>query len=314
MSELIWHERPELKSPILIAAFGGWSDAQEAATGGVRFLIHELRAKKFAEIDPDEFYSFARMRPMVYFDDNGDRRIRWPANEFYYWRNESGGSDIIFFAGLEPHFRWRAYNNALMEVVDALKPVPVIVAGALLDGTPHTRIPGVTGSASTPQLREILAEAGVMGVRRRPNYQGPTGISSVFIVACQDKGVEYANLWGRAPHYLQISPNPKVSHSLIQALLKVVPLPVDLTSLRQATVRFDQEVAKAVEGNEELLTYVRRLEHQYDEGIQPQMQAQPQQPQEELPPPDAVLRDVEEFLRRQQPGDQPGGEGGPKNN
>lgn len=312
MEPLIWHERPELRNPTLVAAFGGWSDAQEAATGAVRFIAEQLKATKFAEIESEDFYSFFRMRPFINVDENGTRTIRWPANDFFYWRNDKTGADFIFFAGLEPQLHWKTYSHTLVQVVEACKASPVFVVGAMLDGTPHTRMPGVTGSASTPQLREVLAEAGVSGVRRRSRYQGPTGISSVFTIECQEKGIEYANVWGHAPHYLQSSPNPKVTLSVAQSLLKFLPLPVDLSPLRAATQEFEQEVAKATAGNLELQGYIRRLEQQFDEGIQSQAMAQPNPPPEgqetprgELPSSDVLLRDVEEFFRRR-PGDQPG--------
>lgn len=313
MENLIWHERPELRNPTFIAAFGGWADAQEAATGAVRFIAEQLKATKFAEIDSEEFYSFFRMRPFVNVDEEGNRTIRWPANDFYYWRNQQTGADFVFFAGLEPQLHWKTYSRTVTQVVEAYKASPVFVVGAMLDGTPHTRFPSVTGNASTPQLREILAEAGIAGVRRRSSYQGPTGISSVFTIDCQQKGIDYASVWGHAPHYLQTSPNPKVTLSVAQSLLKFLPLSVDLSPLQSATREFEQEVAKAIGSNLELQGYIRRLEQQYDEGLQSQAMAPQPPPSEgqdtprgELPNSDVLLRDVEEFFRRR-PGDQPGG-------
>ncbi|MSQ11096.1 MAG: PAC2 family protein [Dehalococcoidia bacterium] len=304
MDSLIWNERPQLQNPIFIAAFGGWSDAQESATGGVHYLIHELQATKFAELDPEEFYVFVRMRPIVNFNEEGDRSIRWPTNEFFYWKNLAGSSDVILFVGLEPHIHWKQYANALLEVAEAYHASPIYVLGSFLDGTPHTRTPGVIGIASTPQLREVLAEAGVSGVRVRPQYQGPTGVSTVFTLACQKKGLEHAGIWGRAPHYLQISPNPKVSQSLLQSLLRALPLPVSLSPLQKAVTEFDKEVEKALADNAELQGYVRKLEQQYDANTQESLEQAPQgQPGEELPSTESVLRDVEEFFRRRPPAD-----------
>ena len=46
-------ELPSLRSPILVAAFAGWPDAAEVASGTARFLSRKLRARRFAEIDPE---------------------------------------------------------------------------------------------------------------------------------------------------------------------------------------------------------------------------------------------------------------------
>src|SRR5262245_35810967 len=98
MSALVCHSRPALRNSTFIAAFGRWSDAQEAATGSVRYIAHALEATKFAEIDPEEFYNFVRMRPYVMLDGQGNRFIRWPSNDFYFWRNPNADSDLIIFS------------------------------------------------------------------------------------------------------------------------------------------------------------------------------------------------------------------------
>ena len=65
MDGLILHEMPEPKLPTMIVAFAGWPDAAEAATTAVRHLVQTLPAKKFAEIDPEEFYDFTIVRPQT---------------------------------------------------------------------------------------------------------------------------------------------------------------------------------------------------------------------------------------------------------
>ena len=58
MDGLIQHqELPGPKFPTMIVAFAGWPDAAEAATRAVRYLVRKLPAKKFASIDPEEFFS-----------------------------------------------------------------------------------------------------------------------------------------------------------------------------------------------------------------------------------------------------------------
>ena len=52
MDALKIQELPSLRSPILVAAFAGWPDAAEVASGTAHFLSRKLRARRFAEIDP----------------------------------------------------------------------------------------------------------------------------------------------------------------------------------------------------------------------------------------------------------------------
>ena len=84
---------PELRTPTLIAAFAGWPDAGEVASGSMRYLLRKLRAKKFAWIEPEIFYTFTEVRPQTTLVAPYQRELRWPSNEFHYWRgNDTYGA------------------------------------------------------------------------------------------------------------------------------------------------------------------------------------------------------------------------------
>ena len=57
------HEKPETQIEYLLTAFGGWADAAESATTTLKYLQRRLQARKFAEIDPEEFFDFTQTRP-----------------------------------------------------------------------------------------------------------------------------------------------------------------------------------------------------------------------------------------------------------
>ena len=80
--DLIISERPKLRRPIMLVAFEGWNDAAEGASSALEFLQDTWDSVPFAEIDAEEFYDFTEVRPMVRVDDNNERKIDWPANEF----------------------------------------------------------------------------------------------------------------------------------------------------------------------------------------------------------------------------------------
>ena len=60
-----YRTRPELSKPVMVCAFGGWNDGGEAATTAVRTLRSQWGARRFAEIDPEEFFDFQVNRPTV---------------------------------------------------------------------------------------------------------------------------------------------------------------------------------------------------------------------------------------------------------
>ena len=62
-------EWPQLESPVLIAGFDGWGNALNISNGMLTYLIRQLRAEKFASLDPDTFYRYDEQRPVVNIDE-----------------------------------------------------------------------------------------------------------------------------------------------------------------------------------------------------------------------------------------------------
>lgn len=289
MDGLIEREPDERKLPTMIVAFGGWPDAAEAATRAVRYLARKLPARKFAEIDPEEFYDFTVARPHTRVDRRGRRAIRWPRNDFYrYIRESDESANLLLFIGTEPNLRWRTYSNIVADVAARSGVELVVSLGALLDAVPHTREPRVTGRASSGALTDKVKWLGI----QNSGYQGPTGIHTAFTDACNRLGLEHASIWGHSPHYVQTSPNPRVSHALLAKLNNLIEFSVDLTELRLAGESFVEDVSKATANQAKVSAYVEKLERRYDESHGPEDDG-------EIPDPDEMVRELEEFLRSQ---------------
>ena len=285
------HETPLAPLDHLIIAYGGWPDAAESATNTIKYLLRKLEAKKFAEIDPEEFFVFTQERPRSSRTRDGRRRIHWPGNEFYYW-TEEGRDDtrgIMFLLGTEPNLRWRTFSSIVADLAQQSGVKTVVHIGALLDAVPHTRPVRLTGSSTQPELQQALESASV----GTSNYQGPTGISSAVMEACTAQGMGYASLWGHTSHYLQAAPNYRISHTLAQNLVRLLDLPVELSELKAAADTFDAEVVKAVTDDDQLTDYIRKLEDRYDESVT----------DSDMPDPSDVVHELEQFLRSRRSGE-----------
>jgi proteasome assembly chaperone (PAC2) family protein len=275
--------QPDRKLTTLLIAFSGWADAAEGATSAVKFLKRRLKAQKFAEFDPEEFYDFTQTRPTTTRTRDGKRHIHWPANEFFHLDNPDTGAGLMIFMGVEPNLRWRTYSQSIARLAHEQGVETVIHIGALLDAVPHTRPVKLSGTATRPDLSEFLEGREI----RSSNYQGPTGISSSVMDACVRQGLGYSSIWGHTPHYLQAAPNYRVAYSLLQPLTRLLRLPLDLEELRGAAAKFDDEVIRAVQADEQIGSYVAKLEGQYDEKASENSSLDPEE----------LLRDVERFLR-----------------
>ena len=313
MGFLSYNTPPEgLREPTLLFSFAGWADAAESATHALKYLVRHLKGEKFAEVDPEEFYNFTRVRPKTKFDDQGDRYIEWPANEFYAVRREDAATDLLVFVGIEPNLKWRTYCEAMVEQVRSLGVSKVIQVGALLDAVPHTRDIRVTGTATSPELRGLLRGIEI----RRSRYTGPTGISGVLTEALGRAGIATVSLWGHSPHYLQVSPNPKVSLRLVNGLEQLLDMKINVEALESQGVNFERRVEQALEGESDVVAYVERLEAQWDakgpsaaagepgaeEDDGPEPAGSGAQPGD-IPDADQAVRGIEEFLRQEREGD-----------
>ena len=286
MDDLKIHETLEVKLPTMVVAFAGWPDAAEAATRALRYMARRLPAKKFAEIDPEQFFDFTIVRPQTRINRRGERVIRWPSNEFFYWTGEDGSNGLLIFIGTEPSLRWRTFSNLLVDVAQRFGVSLVVSIGALLDAIPHTRDPKVTGRATSEEMRQKVEWLGIQG----SGYQGPTGIHTAFWDALNERDIEHASIWGHSPHYVQSSPNPKVSYALLTRLKSLVDFDVDLAELHLAGEAFEEEINKVVAKEQELSTYVARLEQRYDTSVEPTG---------EIPNPEDMVQELEDFLKRQ---------------
>lgn len=289
MPDLNIDRLPELHNPVAVVAFEGWNDAASAATDAARYLVNRLGGRRFATIDAERFYSFTDARPTVSILPGNVRRIGWQKNEFFYVRNPSGPHDLVIGLGVEPNLRWQTFAGAHADLYSDVAVDYVVSLGALLADVPHTRPTRVTGSAFDPQVAERLSLT-------TSRYEGPTGIVGVLSDILRQKGVATASLWANTPHYISASKNPDATRALLARLQELVGIRLDMRELDASSRRFRTEVEQAIAANPDVAAYVSRLETAYDAAPD---EEDTSEHDVELPEPDEVVLDVEEFLRRQ---------------
>src|SRR5918999_1693464 len=169
MEPLHRHADVKLNDPVLVAAFRGWNDAGDAATFAAAHLARVWSAKRFATLDPEDFYDFQAVRPEVQLEEGYTRKITWPSNEFSAAQLSGSPHDVIVLIGTEPNLKWRTFTGHIIEVAKEHEVGLVITLGALLADVPHSRPVHITGTAVDPALIQRLN-------LYRSRYEGPTGI------------------------------------------------------------------------------------------------------------------------------------------
>jgi len=288
---------PDLRRPILLAAFGGWNDAAECATTAARFLLQRSSPQRLATIHPEEFYHFGLTRPEVRIREGSQvREIRWPSTDFFLSRDPSLPRDIIFVLGAEPHLKWKTFCGHILEVARRADADLVLTFGALLADVPHTRPVRVTGVASSPELGAVFQT-------QPTRYEGPTGILGVLNDAARKAGLATVSLWANVPHYVSEVSNPHAILALVRCLLGFLEWQTDLTEVEEAAVEFDRQLSRIVEQKPEVARYIQELEERHAESGE-----DAPAPSGELPSASQLIKEVEQFLRdyrRDADGDKP---------
>ena len=273
----------------MVIAFGGWSDAGEAATGVINHLLSTLSSdcdspefapELIAEVDSEDFYDFQVNRPLIFVDDSMIRSLTWPGVQIFGLRNPTGERDFVVVRGVEPSMRWRGFASQLLDLADDLEVELVITLGSMLADTPHTRAIPVSGTGAHP---DIAARLGVEVSR----YEGPTGILAVIQDGCVRRGIDAVALWAAVPHYANASPSPKATLALVNGLEDFLEINLPQGDLHEEAREWEKSVNEMVKEDSDIEEYIKTLEESKDATEISDDSG------EEL------AREVERFLRRQ---------------
>lgn len=278
---------PELVDPVMICAFEGWNDAGDAASSAVGHLDREWKGDVFASLDAEDYYDFQVNRPTVTLH-GGVRKVTWPTTQLSAVRiadadGKGHPRDLVLVRGIEPSMRWRSFCNEILGFAHELGVELVVLLGALLGDTPHTRPVPVTGVTSDPELAESMD-------LEETRYEGPTGIVGILQEACTHAGVPTASLWAAVPHYVSQPPNPKATLALLNRLDDLIGVRIPLGELPEDARAWQLGVDQLAAEDSEVAEYVQTLEEARDTAELPEASGE------------AIAREFERYLRRRDPG------------
>ena len=278
---------PELVDPVMIAAFEGWNDAGDAATGAVEHLTEVWKATPIASLDPEDYYDFQVNRPNVSLDERGNRQVSWPTTSLSYARVPGTAPDtvrdIVLVRGIEPNVRWRSYCAEILSYCAELGIDLVVTLGALLADSPHTRPIPISGTTSDEEVARALQ-------LERSRYEGPTGIVGVLQEACTTAGLPALSIWAAVPHYVAQPPSPKATLALLRRVEDLLDLSIPMGDLPDDARAWERGVDELAAEDNEVAEYVRALEEAKDTAELPEASGE------------AIAREFERYLRRRDQG------------
>ena len=292
MDHVRWLTDPDavgLTDPVLVAAFTGWNDAGDAASTAIRTLVETSGATALAEIDPEWFTDFATVRPHVRLDADRNRTIVWPT--VGVWAASLPGSDVILVLGPEPALRWRTFCDQITGIARRLDVPMAFTLGALLADVPHTRRTQIIGTGTDSELIERFD-------LERSKYEGPTGIVGVLHDALSRSGLPTASLWAAVPGYASQLPSPRATAALLDRVCSMMGTPAPLAGFELRIAEYDAKVDALIADDDDLVTYVSRLEDLIDEIDDDELDEDLDELDDD---PERLADEVEQFLRSQEP-------------
>ena len=288
-----------LHDPVLIAAFTGRGGGSAAAT--VQYLVDHWGATPVGELDPEECFDFTVRRPLVRLD-NGIRVVEWPKNQIFVARNPATQRDFVLIPGIEPHIRWKAFCEAILETLLQVGARNAVILGSRTAALPHTRPISFRLTSGEAEFERLFATKAVT-----PTYEGPTGITTVLQQRLTEAGVATANLTALSPFYVQSEPNPSAVIALVQAIDTAYEFTTDLGPLLEKQAEVTRATEEAASQATELRAAIASLEEQYDRdhGIEHRPTEAPAAAADDLPAGSEVVADLEEFFRQLREGDTP---------
>lgn len=272
-------EFPTLVDPVLVAAFEGWNDAGDAASGAVAHLREVWSATPLADLDSEEYYDYQVNRPQISVDAGGIRHLIWPATRIYIARVPLYPRDIVLVQGIEPNMKWQQFVREILGLATELEVSLVVTLGSLLSDIPHSRPVPVTATSTSAELQ-------AQHDLEPSTYEGPTGIVGALQEACMRFEIPAMSLWAAVPHYVSQPPCPKATLALVRRIEDILDMPVPLGDLAEEARAWEIGVDELASDDEEVADYVRQLEEARDATDLPEASGE------------AIAKEFERYLRR----------------
>ncbi|MEZ4503300.1 MAG: PAC2 family protein [Dehalococcoidia bacterium] len=286
-------ELGELRDPIAILTFirkNGYNSTAAATLNQFELAHH---AEVVADIPPDEFYDFTVMPPTVRLVDD-ERVVDWPQNEVRLLPSSPDRPDILTLAGIEPHLRWPAFAGSIVALLTEHKVGSLVVLRTWPAPVPHTK----------PSIIRLTTndEAVASRLGRTPQitrYEGPVDFGGLVSTLFAQSGGVTAGLGAIVPNYLGVVPNPFAMVALTEALDRIAGTETSMDELRQHADELRERANEEMERSSDLRRAVEQMEDQYDSVVAAAGGGPTPAEGEtaELPAPDELLRDIEQFLR-----------------
>jgi len=206
-----------------------WPGIGNVSTIVATYLEKKLGFKELGVIEASRFFD-----PIgVLVKNNVVEAPQFPQSKFYYWKNTSGGSDIILFIGEDqPASKGYELAHCALDVGVKHHVQRVYTCAAAMTRIHHTESPGVLGVATS---RKATADLKKYNLIQAGNLQ-IAGLNGLLLGVAKERGIEGICLLGEVPVYASRIQNPMAALAVLKVLTGMLEVEIDLDELAQLAV------------------------------------------------------------------------------
>jgi len=219
-TKIVMEKKPRLRNPICIVGLPGIGNIGRIAVG---YAVHELKAKKFAELYSPYFFPFV----MIHKD-----MIHTLRNEFYYYKNPRG-RDLILLIGDCQTYDPKGHYEVVGKILEFLKGLgckDIITVGGF----------GIGKVAAKPRVFGVVTDETMvkrykkLGINFNIGKQIGTivGASGLLIGLAKMHGIKGMVLLGETTGFPIIT-DPTAAEAVLEILKKILRIRIDLSKLEE---------------------------------------------------------------------------------
>lgn len=233
-TRIIAEEKPKLKNPIALIGLPGIGNIGRIAVG---YMVHELKAKKFAELYSPFFFPFV----MIHND-----MVHTLRNEFYCWKNPKG-DDLIMLIGDCQTYDPKGHYEVAGKILDFLKDLgckEIITIGGFSTGK-VTEKPRVWGVVSDANVAKELKDSG-LELKVGGEIGTIVGASGLLVGLGKIAGLSGFCLLGETSGF-PIVTDPTAAEAVLVVLQKILGIKLDLSGLEEKVKAMHEFIKKLEE-------------------------------------------------------------------
>ena len=241
----------ELTDPILLEGFPGLGMVGSIAT---KYLVKKLIAQKLAILHSPHFPYH-----VIISKKGGVRLLR---GEFYFWKNNASGSDIIFLVGdsqpqtIEGQFE---VANKILDFIEKKNVKTIITIGGYrneVEGTPK-----IVAVSTNPDLyKKALNAKAISGESGTPIV----GTAGLLLGLAKFRKINALCLLGETRGYL---PDPRTAKVIIEVLERILGIKIDMKDLLEDIKKSKEIMGRMQDIEKRRLQYMEKMRRVEEERI-----------------------------------------------